>query len=126
MDAELRTSSVTLFNKLQWLPFYNDTKIAKCALLYKRTQFTVPEYFIDSIKLNSSIHKRNTRFCNYNFVTPKYQRVSEGGRSFVVTAIQLWNSLTSDLKKQSSLKSFKSKMWKSIFDEQLLISHFDP
>ena len=56
LDADPRTPSVPLFNRLQWLPFYVDTKVAQCCILYKRTQLAVPDYCIHSINLNSSRH----------------------------------------------------------------------
>ena len=56
LDADLRTPYVLLFNRLQWLRCYVDTKIAQCCILYKRTQLAIPDYFIDSINLNSSRH----------------------------------------------------------------------
>ena len=36
VDAERRTSSVLLFNTLQWIPFYEEAKVDKCSIVYKR------------------------------------------------------------------------------------------
>ena len=54
-----------VFNRLHWLPFYNETRIAQCSILFKRIQLTVPEYLIESLRLNSSVHVRNTRFSKF-------------------------------------------------------------
>ena len=54
LSAEPSAPSVPLFNKLGWLPLYIENDIAKCALLYKRTQMAVPTYLIESLKLNSA------------------------------------------------------------------------
>ena len=73
----------------------------KCALLYKRIQLKVPGYLIEQLKLNSSVNSRNTRFSNLNylnFLTPKYTRKTEGGKTFTVTSIQEWNNLPAELK----------------------------
>ena len=61
MDAEQRTSSVLLFNKLRWIPFYEEAKVAKCSIVYKRIQNSVPTYLMNSLKINCEIHNRNTR-----------------------------------------------------------------
>ena len=82
LDADPRTPSVPLFNRLHWLPFYVDTKVAQCCILYKRTQLAVPDNFIDSINLKSSRHTWNTRCSNYNFICPRYNRETEGGKTF--------------------------------------------
>ena len=74
LDAYARASSVKLFNKLRWLPFYNDAKIAKCLIMFKRSQDIVPQYLVDSLSLNSNVHSRNTRYSKSNFVCPKFKR----------------------------------------------------
>ena len=43
-DADNQASSVKLFNRLQWLPFYEESKIAKCCVAYKRIKGEVPLY----------------------------------------------------------------------------------
>ena len=51
MDAKRRTSSVLLFNTLQWIPFYEEVKVDKCLIVYKRMyNNNVPTYlksFVD-------------------------------------------------------------------------------
>ena len=126
LNAESKAHSVTLFNKLEWLPFYMETYINMCTVLYKRCHCSVPEYLMDTLKLNSSSHTRNTRFCDLNYVTPRYLRKSEGGRTFLVNAISLWNNLPPFLKKQSLVKSFKIALFSKYFNEQLCIKHLCP
>jgi hypothetical protein len=66
---------------------------------------------------------RNTRYSNSNIICPRYKRETDGGRSFVVTGAKLWNALHLELRKNVSLKVFKSKMWNSIFEHQKLLNH---
>ena len=65
LDANSRASSVPLFNRLHWTPFYNESRITQCSILFKTIQLTVPEYLIESLRLNSSVHVRNTRFSKF-------------------------------------------------------------
>ena len=92
-DADNQASGVKLFNRLQWFPFYEESKIAKCCVAYKRIEGEVPLYTENSLILNSQQQNRATRYSNTNFICPRFNRMTEGGRSFAVTTCQLWNSL---------------------------------
>ena len=43
-DADNQVSNVKLFNRLHWLPFYEELKIAKCSIAYKPIKGEVPLY----------------------------------------------------------------------------------
>jgi len=103
-NAHSQESSVKLFNKLKWLPFYEEVKIAKCCLAYKRINDKVPVYLEDHLILNSQCHSRNTRYCKLNLNCPKFNRKTEGGRTFVVTTCQLWNNPNPNPKSLKTLK----------------------
>ena len=122
-DANNQASSVELFNSLQWLPFYEEVKMAKCCVAYKRIKGEVPLYIEDSLRLNSQQHSRVTRYSNINFICPKFNRVTEGGRSFAVSTCQLWNSLSLDLRNAVSLESFKNNYRNILFKEQQELHH---
>jgi hypothetical protein len=120
-----QASSVKLFNHLQWVPFYEDAKIAKCCLAYKRIKNNVPAYIEDSLKLNSNQHIRVppdtatvTLFC------PRCNPESDGGKTFAVTTCKLWNSLRLDLRHSVSLRAFRNNYRNSIFNEQKELQHF--
>ena len=69
-DANNQASSVELFNSLQWLPSYEEVKIAKCCVAYKRIKSEVPLYNKDSLRLSSQQHSRVTRYSNIYFICP--------------------------------------------------------
>jgi mRNA deadenylase 3'-5' endonuclease subunit Ccr4 len=123
-DATKQTPSVKLFNSLQWLPFYEEVKIAKCSIAYKHIMHEVPIYIRDLLELNCQHHDRTTRYSNINLICPKFNRKTEGGRTFAVTTSQLWNTLNLELRKLGSLSVFKKKYLNSIFETQQLLSHF--
>ena len=93
--ADNQASGVKLFNRLQWLPFYEESKIVKCCVAYKRIKGEVPLYTENSLILNSQQQNRATRYSNTNFICPRFNRMTEGGRSFTVTTCtcQLWNRI---------------------------------
>ena len=84
----------------------------------------VPIYIRDLLELNCQHHDRTTRYSNINLICPKFNRKTEGGRTFAVTASQLWNTLNLELRKLGSLSVFKKKYLNSIFETQQLLSHF--
>ena len=101
--ADRQASAVDLFNKLSWIPFYEQSRIDKCSIIYKRINGTLPTYLNDHIIINNNRHARNTRYANINIVCPKYRRETEGGRTFSVYAAKLWNSVQLDIRKADSL-----------------------
>ena len=68
-----------------------------------RVKNRVPAYTDDYLKLNSDQHVRTTKYGNNNFICPRYNRQTEGGKTFVVTPCKLWNSLKLDLRNSLSL-----------------------
>ena len=123
-NAHGQASSVKIFNRLQLVPFYEDEKIAKCCLAYKRIKNNVPAYIEDFLQLNSNQHARTTRYSGSNFICPRYNRETEGGKTFAVTTCKLWNRLKLDLRNSMSLRAFKNNYWNSIFNEQKELHNF--
>ena len=123
-NANNQASRVKLFNSLQWLPCYEEVKIAKCCVVYKRIKGEVPLYIEDSLRLNSQQHSRVTRYSNINCICPKFNGVTEGGRSFTVSTSQLWNSLSLQLRNAVSLESCKNNYRNISFKEQQELHHF--
>ena len=61
LDAP-KLSSVELFNKLWWLPFYEDVKISKFLLAFRRLLGETALYINEALTLKSEIRKRCTRY----------------------------------------------------------------
>ena len=98
--TQRQTPSVDLFNKLCWLPFYEDANITRCSFVFKCLQSSLPSYLND---------------------LSRYTRETEGGRTFSVITSKLWNSLPLPLRKSQSVGSFRHGLWKLKFDEQQVI-----
>ena len=109
LNADRRACSVDLFNTLGWLPFYIEAHIS--------TRLA-PSYINDLLIRNCDIHNRNTRYSKLNLNCPRYKRESEGRRTFTVTTIKAWNSITSDLKKSHSPSIFKRNFFKYFLTKQ--------
>ncbi len=101
LNADRTAPSVPLFSRLKSLLFYDDAKVTRCAIAYKRVQGFLPSYLQESLKLNSSLHGRHTRYSNFNLLCPSFKRQTEGGRTFAVQTCQAWNSLPLELRKKT-------------------------
>ena len=80
--ANRLAASVTLFHKLGWIPFHEQSKIKKRAIFYKRINGSL----LMNTTINNTQHNRSTRYANYNSICPYYKRETERGRSFAVLA----------------------------------------
>ena len=101
-----------------------ESKIAKCCVAYKLIKREVPLYTEGSLILNSQQHNRPTRYSNTNFICPRFNRMTEGGRSFAVTPCKLWNSLSLELGNSVSSESFKNNYRNNLLNVQQKMHHF--
>ena len=53
LSAPCTSRTVTMFNNLNWLRFYNEAYINLCALAFKRINRTLPHYLNTSLKKTS-------------------------------------------------------------------------
>ena len=59
-----------------------------------------------------------------NLVCPRYNRESEEGRTFSVSATRLWNSLPIDLKKGTCVTSFRKAIYSHFLTRYNDVDHF--
>ena len=126
LDAGPWSPSVPLFNRLKWLPYYQECEIAKCSLAFKRINNEVPQYISERLTLNSERHSRTTRYCNLNFICPRFNRKTEGGSTFSVTTTTLWNSLPITIRQSSSAMALRNSLRKRFLAGQKFLRHFCP
>jgi len=125
LEEQRISRTVTLFNNLSWIPFYNEAYIKRYELAYKRINGTLPDYLNASLRKNSDAHSRITRNVNVNLLRPLHRNISEGGRTFAVRTVKDWNNLPPSLKTKKSLKSFKAELWKIVLNSQKTKGSFD-
>ena len=104
---------------LKWVPFYAESYVNQCVLIYKRLNGNTREYINDLLIRNS-----DTRFCNTNLMCLRFKRITEERRAFAVRATKEWNKLRLDIKQSTSVKSLKRSLFKIILDNQILSKLF--
>ena len=57
--------------------------------------------------IDSSVHMRNTRYCNLTLLSPRYNYATEGGGSFTFRSIKDWNSTLRPRRVLDSYSRFK-------------------
>ena len=75
-------------------------------------------------KLTSPKLTSSNYYAEVNFICPKYKRETEGGRTFSVTTIKLWNSLPLNLRRHLNVRIFKNKYVEILHAHQQSLSHF--
>ena len=65
-----------------------------------------------------------TRYCNFNLTSPRYNRETEGGRTFTVTTCKAWNSLSLPVRQKDSVDSLKKASRNEFFKQQQNLDHF--
>ena len=120
LNADRKTSSVTVFNTLNWLPSYKESLIKRSVLVYKRVKdgYSVPRYIREILVRNCDVHSRGTRYNNFNLVSHRYKRETEGGYTFAVKTAKQWNALKIVLRSQASVGCFKRAFYKDLLDKQ--------
>ena len=93
-------------------------------MIHKRTINATPEYLNKLLNLNSQQHLRNTRSAHLSLVTSKYNRTTEAGRTFSITAIGLWNKLPLSFRSASSINCFKYLLYNCFRNHQSEFKQF--
>ena len=93
-------------------------------MIYKRTINATPEYLNRLLNLNSQQHSKNTRSADLSLVTPKYNRTTEAGRTFSITAIGLMNKLPLSFCSAISINCFKYLLYNCFRNHQSEFKQF--
>ena len=124
LGADTKANSVKLFKQLGWVAFYHETRINKSVLVYKRIFGECPPYLTQMLVRNVDVNGRSSRHGHLNLICLRFNRETEGGRSFSVTTSRLWNMLHAHIKNQSTLTSFKKLIFKHFMDSYKEMDHF--
>ena len=116
--------TVSLFKKLNWMPFYDEINVNKLCLTFKCLQGQCPEYLCNKLVLVSDNSVRSSRYGHITLRCPKYNRKTEGGKTFLTSSILLWNSLPVKIRSSESINSFKRRYIEYIKEGYANINHF--
>ena len=81
--------TVTLFKRLDWLPFYDEINVNKLCLLYICLNGQCPEYLGSRLERVSDLLTRTSRYGAITICCPRYNRDTEGGKTFLIKGAKL-------------------------------------
>jgi hypothetical protein len=98
-----------ILRSLHWLPVKHRISYKINLLTFKAMHNNGPSYMSDLIERHRPT--RSLRSANLSLLTePRFRLQKFGGRAFDVGAPKLWNALPKDLRDETDLKLFKSKL----------------
>ena len=100
-------STVTIFQRLGWLPIDERIKYFKLVQMYNIMNGYCPTYLKTSVELVSNVHSRVTRQSTSDkLYVPRY-KTNTGKKTFKYTGTILWNGLNTDITSAQTVDSFK-------------------
>jgi hypothetical protein len=73
------------------------------------TNPTCEQLLNDTFKKYSGEAANMARYGHINVVCPRYNRETEGGKTFLISAVKLWNSVPIDIRSNTTTGIFKNK-----------------
>ncbi len=101
-----------MVNKLKWLTLGQRRDFQKCILVYKCRMGLAPQCLCGMFTANNSNHSYNTR--NAIQLRATITRIAYYDHSFMVSGLNLWNSLPNHIKESTSLSSIKGSLYNHI------------
>ena len=118
-------STVSLFQKLGWLPLNERIKYFKCVQMYNIMRESSPHYLKSNFKLVSSVHERCTRQSIANKLYIPRFKTNYGKQTFKYTGAVLWNELKDEIKNAQTVETFKALYMQSIKETIYSVEHFE-
>lgn len=107
--APFRKSSSLVLSELGWMNIKQMRVKHKAIIMYKIVNDLAPHYLKDIFKFSNTLNNYNLRQSKLNLELPP-NRSNYYNSSFAFTGAKLWNSLPNDLKEETSLKRFRTRL----------------
>ena len=115
--SELRSHSEPLLKSLRLLKFFNIIHLEILSFVYQWYHKLSPSCFVNYFNPLSSIHSYNTcQSQNDDLFVKSVHTTQYGIRSVSYTGTNLWNSLSTDIKKIKPFSSFHQNIKNSMID----------
>ena len=104
-----------------WLPMAERVEYKLCTLIFRCIQGIAPSYLADSVRLTSSIGRRNgLRSAETLTLDVPRTRLSFGDRAFVVAGPRAWNNLPLHVRSAQSISAFRKLLKTHLFSRAYL------
>jgi hypothetical protein len=113
----------TLYSEINWMSLSNRREYQKLVLLYKITHNITPKYLTDlfpeTVSNLTEYPLRNA--LDFQIIN---QRTELFSKSFIPSAISLWNSIDNNIRSLDTLSKFKSTIKNSLFNVNQIPEYF--
>ena len=103
------------FIDLHWLPVAARTEYKLWTLVYQSVTGNAPTYINDMLQPVSDLDRTQLRSASKGDLVVPRTRLKLGERAFRVAALRLWNQLPPDIRKLSTLATFKKHLKTFLF-----------
>ena len=115
LHLPIRTNSVVLFNDARVLPLNCLYKLYVASFVFKFNSSLLPSCFSNYYISNNTIHRHNTRSASL-LRLPLFSTV-RSQQSILFQGAKLWSSIPEAIRSASTVRSFKYKMKRYLFDQ---------
>ena len=103
-----RVEQGEIYSTLGWLSLQSRRKYQVCLQVFKCLNNLEPVYLLNELRFSSDIHNYNTR--NKDLVRVPRAKTTKYQSSFRCNGAKLWNTLPANIRKETTLSSFKLKI----------------
>ena len=116
-DARKFDHVTSLLRDHHWLPIAERVEYKLCTLIFRCIQGNAPSYLADSVRLTSSVGRRNgLRSADTLTLDVPRTRLSFGDRAFVVAGPRAWNNLPLHVCSAQSMPAFRKLLKTHLFN----------
>ena len=113
-----------LYSEIDWLSLSDRRRYQKLVIVYKSKNGLIPEFLVDLFPPNvASISQYDLR--NNDDYVILNRRTQLFANSFIPSSTELWNQLPLQIRRETTLSSFKISLLRNIFVAQIVPKHFD-
>ncbi|KAI5720784.1 hypothetical protein M8J77_011597 [Diaphorina citri] len=114
LQISMRREHITpYYNRLQWLRIEDRRRILTLSVLYKLLKSRSPPYLYEKYQFRTDVSSRDTRSHELLLDKPRHHTQSYS-HAFLLSSIDLWNSLPLPILNSLSFFSFKTLLEKAV------------
>ena len=108
----------SLLQQLHWLPISEQIKYKTACMRYNSITGSAPSYLFELLQLNSPSRSLRSSSDTCILKLRRFSRKTRGFRSFSYFGPHIWNNLPQNVRRSTTLSSFKNKLKTYLFSEQ--------
>ena len=113
-----------LYSEIGWLSLSDRRRYQKLVIVYKSKNGLIPEFLVDLFPPNLATISQYSLRNNDGYVILN-RRTQLFANSFIPSSTELWNQLPLQIRRETTVSSFKTSLLRNIFVAPIVPIHFD-